>query len=508
MPKPYYYYLFKEAAVLAAFLIVLVIIGFSTSPLVEAAEEYVYYGVTPARIYRYSPKHILMAGFDITKGWKLDEGLVRKTALIGVAASEDQTELRVYTLHAESWSLNTEFRLDSMEKRFFTLPNGTVFKIVSNHPVFVLLMSGLGNDGVPGPETFEGPLPYAFYPSTSGSYIGKEFVFMASQGLSGEPYHIFALEKANVKLTREDGAELTFTLEPNSHIQFSLKAFTVYKAESTGNIMIQSGSPGGSSFLVPSAEGGFLGRRFYTTSEDRWDKVRDYDFVICALEDTKVKVWDLPYKKVLEELEVKAGEAVKMRPEPGGPEFVIAVESEKPITLAFIHSGNVFQTYGWSFGRGVTYLYVRPNEEVPFYLPTNSTSEVYIFAYEETQVRIDDVPVTVPADSYFLFKGSGTHRIQVDKNVVIQIIHWPLIPPTQGVDGFATTVPCIQAVNAAPKTKLTPIAGGGGFPSTYIIAGAATAALAAAGVIALKRRGRQATGLPSEVGIGEGTGSA
>jgi len=317
MSKLHYY--IRKAAIPAAFLIVLVIVGFSTSAVFEAAEEYVYYGVTPSRIYRYSPKHILMAGFDITKGWKLDVELVRKTALIGVAASEDQTELHVYTLQTESWVLKTEFRLDSMEKRFFTLPNDTVFKIVSNHPVFVLLMSGLGNDGVPGPETFEGPIPYAFYPSTDGSYIGKEFVFIASQGLSGEPYHIFALEKAQVKLKREDGAELTFTLEPNSHMQLSLKAFTVYKVESTGNIMIQSGSPGGSSFFVPSAEGGFLGRRFYTTSESRWDKVRDYDFVICALEDTKVKVWDLSYKKILEELKVKAGEPMKIRPEPGAP---------------------------------------------------------------------------------------------------------------------------------------------------------------------------------------------
>jgi hypothetical protein len=499
MPKPCY----LKGAVASAFLIVLMIIGFSASAIVEAAEEYVYYGVTPARIYRYSPKHILMAGFDITKGWKLDVELVRKTALIGVAASEDETDLRVYTLQAESWILETEFRLNSMEKRFFALPNGTVFKIVSNHPVFVLLLSGLKDDKVPGPETFEGPLPYAFYPSTDGSYIGKEFVFIASQGLSGEPYHIFALENAEVKLTREDSAEFTFTLGPNSHIQLSLRAFTVYKVESTGNIMIQSGSPGGSSFPVPSAEGGFLGRRFYTTSEDRWDKVRDYSFVICALEDTKVKIWDLPYKKVLEELEVKAGETVMTRPEPAGPEYVIAVESEKPITFFFIHSGNVFQTYGWSFGRGVTYLYVRPNEEVPFYLPTNSTSEVYVFAYEETQVRIDDVPVTISADSFFQFRTSGTHRIQADKNVVIQIIHRPLIPPIQGVDGFATTVPCIQAVNTAPRTRLTPIAGGEGFPATYLIAGAATAILAAAaGIIAVKRRSRQAAGLPSEVRVG------
>jgi len=111
------------------------------------------------------------------------------------------------------------------------------------------------------------------------------------------------------------------------------------------------------------------------------------------------------------------------------------------------------------------------------------------------------VPVTIPADSYFLFKGSGTHRIQTDKNVIIQIIHWPLIPPIQGVNGFATTVPCMQAVNKAPRTKLVTIAGEGGFPTTYIIMGVATAALAVAvGIIMVKKRSRQITGVSSEVG--------
>jgi hypothetical protein len=452
-------------------------------------EEYVYYGVVPERTYQYQPKHTLHGAVDLTAGWKLNTASLRSTALIGIVGFKDNTQVKLYVLENKAWKLKTEVTLGKMEKSFHVLPNGTIFKVATSNPALVLLLSALPTESPPTLEDFEGPTPVTFYISTDGSYVGKEFMILASQGLSGEPYHIFSLEPAQVTITREDGVKTTFKLEANSHKQLALKAFKVYHIESTGNLMIQSGGPGGMTFFIPSATGGFVGKRFYTRSAGSFGVKEDYGFRICALEDTKVKIWDLAYKKIIQEVQVKGGETVNLKPEAAGPDYVIAVESEKPITFSFVHSGNIKREYGWAYGRGVTSFIVMPNEETPFYLPTNSTVKVYIFASEDAQVMIDDVPVTIKKDSFFTLTTPGIHRIRSDKSLVIEIIQTPLIPPTQGVDGFGFTVLSAELANVKPNVKLSPIAAETGFPTTMIIAGVAAAGAAAAiGVLATRRR--------------------
>jgi len=476
----------KVRIVLLAVLTFLLLISGKT---VLSEEEYVYYGVVPERIYQYQPKHTLHGAIDITAGWQLNTESVRSSALIGIVAFEDNTQTKIFVMKNKQWTLQTEFSLNKMEKHFLTLPNGTIFKIVSNNPAFVMLVSSLPSESVPTPEDFEGPTPLAFYTTPEGSYVGKVFIFIASQGLAGEPYHIFSLEPAQVTVTREDGFKISFKLDANSHKQLSLKAFMAYKVESTGNIMIQSGEPVGSSYFIPSATGGFVGKRFYTRSAGSFDTKEDYGFRICALEDTKVKIWDLAYKKIIEEVEVKGGEAVNIKPQPSEPDYSIAVESDKPITLSFIHSGNIKRSYSWAYGRGVTNFMVRPNEETPFFLPLNSTVKAYIFASEDAQVMIDDVPVQIKNDSFFTLSSPGMHKVKSDKSLVVQIIHTPLIPPNQGVDGFGMSVPCIQWATVKPNVTPSPIAAGGGLPLTYIMAGIVAAVIiGVAGFLMMKRK--------------------
>lgn len=448
--------------------------------LVLCAEEYVYYGVVPARIYRYGPKRILHEAIEPSAGWKLDFGTVRKNGLVAVAAPNDNTEVKVYVWKDKKWVFHDKFTLASMEKHFFQLPNGTIFKMVSNNPVSVLLFSALEGEKLPGPETESGIVPQAFYTTPEGSYVGKKFIFVASQTLIGENYHIFALENAKVTITREDGKKQTFTLKANEHKAIPLKAFKVYKVESTGNIMIQSvlplhiffgGAAGwyeGRSFYIPSAEGGFVGRRFYTVSTMGFDPKEEHGFRISSLENAKVTIWDLEFQKVIETVEVKAGASVNVKPKAEA----IAIESDKPITVAFIHSGSIKSSYKWAYGKGVTFFTVKAGQEVPFYLPTNSSVDVYIFAKEDAQVKIDDVPITIPADTFFHFSNIGFHKIYSDKNLVVQIIHRPLTPKEQGVDEFGTFIPCIDTAGVTAKVKLTPLGGGGmGMSMNYIVAG-------------------------------------
>jgi len=134
---------------------------------------------------------------------------------------------------------------------------------------------------------------------------------------------------------------------------------------------------------------------------------------------------------------------------------------------------------------------VKPNEETLIYLSSNSSVEAYIFAHEDTLVNIDDVSLNLKPDSFFLLTIPGTHKIMSDKNVVIQVIHWPLTPPIQGIASFGVVMPCIQTTNLTPDVSLTPMVTEG-FNITYIIIGIAAAAVVAAAAvfIVMKRRTR------------------
>jgi hypothetical protein len=284
-----------------------------------------------------------------------------------------------------------------------------------------------------------------------------------------------------------------------------LSSFNVYKFESTGNIIIQSGvipavanSGEGmgdvNCFPVPSAQGGFVGTTFFTKStRNGWDTRRDYGFRISALENAKVKVFDLETKQVLNDLTVMGGSGVVVRPSANA----IAVQSDKPITLSLIHNGSIEQSRPLAgnkggefsgYGNGVMFIGIQPNQNTMIYLPTEAHIEAYFFAKEETQLTIDGSTQTIRAGSPTLYTTPGSHTVQSSKNVIMQINFWPNEPENQGLWYYGATIPCIETVNVNPTVKLTPLEGG--FPVMYVIIGAGAAAVAViVALLVLRRRG-------------------
>ena len=75
----------------------------------------------------------------------------------------------------------------------------------------------------------------------------------------------------------------------------------------------------------------------------------------------------------------------------------------------------------------------------------------------------------MPADSYYMITAGGFHRIRSNGELIVQLIHWPLTPPFQGIESFGTIVPCTQTISIKPKVRFTPLRGEG-FPLTYLVA--------------------------------------
>lgn len=469
--------------------------------------DYTYYGVVPSRIYSYN----LTDGDDRNSGWVLNTGtsfsggITRtpnsNTSLLAICAAEDDTNVEIFDL-TTGHSISAD-HLDSMENHFVLLANGTVFKVVSDKQVSVLL---LNYRSIPN-ATSEGPLPRGYYLSTDGMYVGKEFVLMASIQEGGgsnelnkaQYYTILALEKTRVTVTRDDGDAQEYSLEANSYKNILLSPFRVYKFESTGNIMIQSvmipesGTNDCVCFPVPSAEGGFVGTFFLTRSIRAgwdWDNQRDYGYRIMAFEDTEVRVYDLETKQLMTKFTVTGGTGVAVRPSA----YAIAVQSDKPVTLTFIHNGSITVTPPSGRGMyagyaiGVMFIGIQPNQETMIHLPIDAQVEAYFFANDETQLTIDGVINTVHTGSPFFYNALGTHAVLADHNVVLQINFWPNEPAFQGLCFPATIIPSVETVNLNPTVTLVPL--GEGFPIMYVAIGGGVAAVAViVGLLLMRRRG-------------------
>ncbi|MEM2941473.1 MAG: hypothetical protein QW304_07995 [Thermoproteota archaeon] len=467
--------------------------------LLNPQSEYIYYGVVPGRIWYYET---VSGTNDLSLGWRIVPATVTDHGYISILASQDGTWVRVYTLPDRQ--LVSEATLDSMQKHYVRLPNGTMFKIVSSKLVSVLLISPPPGGGIPGVNVTTGPIVAGFYSSVDGAYVGKEFVIETSQGLLGFLHTIFAVEDAEVTLTDEDGSTQSFKLNANTYRKLQPKPLKAYRITSTGNIMIQGGymtinrKDMQRSFFVPSAEGGFIGRRFYSGVADLADEgslTEENWFIISALEDTKVTVWDLYNQKAVEELNVKAGEQAYVRPTEIKVFQAIAFDSDKPVIVQFLHSGSIkWAGMGISYGAGLTYLGIRPNEDTPFVLPTNSTIYAYLFTSEDANIVVDDVPMTLRTDEPWVISTPGPHRVRSNKNLVLLLLHYPLIPPNQGIvfqsleNGFGVTVPCVQTVNVVPSVTLSPMAPSGFMLPTNYTSIIIILIIVIAAIVVLRRR--------------------
>ncbi len=92
------------------------------------------------------------------------------------------------------------FNLNRFETEAITLPNGTFFKLVSDKIVTVVIKGGAFANRIVA-DTYCSSIS-TYYPSTDGSYVGKEFIFPITYdgSLGFIPYRVFSIEAAKVEI--------------------------------------------------------------------------------------------------------------------------------------------------------------------------------------------------------------------------------------------------------------------------------------------------------------------
>ncbi len=447
-------------------------------PAAAQPARYTYYGKVPERLWSYA--------YTTSGGWQLLNGPA-SSFLLAIGAIEPDTSVEVVDLRAKQAIFRHTFK--EFEKRYVILSNGTFFKVSSNKPVNVLLL----NLQAP-PNASTGPVPHAFYPAVDGSYVGKRFVLLASSDLNPW-YTVFALEDSEVTIAREDGGDKqTFKLKANEYKRVLLRSWYMYEVASTGYVMVQCGDPHSywdthESYAMPSASGGFIGTDFFSYSNAQWDPMEDIGFRVLALEPTKVRVYDLEKKSVLMEFEVDAFSTYRFQ----AITQAVRVSSSKPVQIMLIHDGGTTKMAGRqvnrenAYGAGIIFYSVPAGRKAAAYLPVNSTGEIIVYASEETTLTIDEITtVKLKPDEFYVLTQPGLHSILADKNIVVQVNHWPKYPEFQGLWVSGTVLPAIETAGLASEVELKEV------ESLTLDAGLIAAAIvvvgAAAGLLLFRKR--------------------
>ena len=473
-----------------------IIAGFSS-----AANEYTYYGKVPDRIWQLRPVDWrAQPACQDPNHWVVYNS-PSLYALLAIVSAWDGVEVKVFNVTAKQQI--AQATLKSMQPLYLLLRNGTFFKVIASKPVTVQLINY--NQTPQFPLALLPPTIHTFYYSVDGTYVGKEFVFVATQGsLTATDYTILAVEPADVTVERDDGQSFTLKLDANGYKYVTLSPFRVYRIRSSGNIMVMSGAIPGigayetTCFAIPSVQGGFTGTYFLTRAfkaiEWGWDKIRDYGFRVLATSETKIELYDLETQNKIGEYVIPAEGGITLRPNA----YAIALVSDHPVTFKFMHNGSIeIENAGMGGGyycgypRSTLFLLLKPGEDTMVQIPSNASVEAYLFAREDAEVVIDDsLRIRVGADTPYLFTMPGLHKVRSDKEVLIQINMWPRYPPEQGLWFTGYVIPPLESANLKPNVTVT--LPGTKTPATYYYAAAAgVVVVAAIAILVLRRRKKE-----------------
>lgn len=382
-------------------------------------EAYVYYGHVPPRLYYNWTFRANAHQGNWSDLWHIEPDSIRTEGFVLVLGNSDGTRVRVYRLPEKSLVLDAT--VDRFERAIASLPNGSLFKVVTDKVATVMLT--LSNQTIQGPYS-------TFFTSTAGRYVDKEFVFpylmptLWTAAWGDLPYKVFALEDSDVTIWDASGSKAAeFKLPANRAQQLSLKAGEAYRLVSTGNVMLQSYWAATS--FYPAVEGGFLGRRFHGASmrEEYWQPQMPPSFTMTAMADSKITVTDIENRRRYADLTVAARSNLSTRI----TTTQMVVESEKPLLFMYESSG-------------VAFLGLAADQTVYVHVPIG---EAYVFAHTPTVLQLDDVPLRLDPDGVQSLLR-GYHTLSANQNLLIEVVN---LDDNQGFTGFGSCIPSVESIS-------------------------------------------------------------
>ncbi|MEM1543208.1 MAG: hypothetical protein QXU09_04275 [Thermoproteota archaeon] len=420
----------KNTVAVAIVLIVLLFLITPISICATSSYEHVYYGYVP-------PTTNIPQVAELIKGESVNYTVPEGVAILDVVGLDDGT-------YIEIWDIYTNVKIASdivnkFEKKFFYIPAGSFFKLVSSKRVAALLCGGFDvfesdSEVVGGTSTF--------YPAVTGGFRGREFIFVAAPPFYGYAYHIdkighnfnlLALEKVDFTLSDSiEGWSTSGRLEQRGSFSILLQARrkitdyqngagrdVVFHLTTTGDVVVCC-SALDDFIAVPALTGGYVGKTFYVAANQpvKGQEGRSISFIILPLEECKVTVYNLDLEILAEKTFTSSDVAnINYWFHSLGTtgRFKIIVQSTGDICFM------VGQTTGIAdikyLGDDITFIGARPDQEIRFYAPTMAI----LFAPEDLTATIDGSTVQMRKDEFRLIE-SGPHTVKANKHIIVQIL--------------------------------------------------------------------------------------
>ncbi|MEM3046983.1 MAG: hypothetical protein QW057_07885 [Candidatus Bathyarchaeia archaeon] len=432
---------------------------------------------------------------------------IREASKLDVVGLTDGTKVSVYDITGEPAKLMKEGTINRMGLLTVETEKETYYKVVSDKPVAVSV--GAGNVVLE-----RGPGGSMFYPAVDGSYVGKDFIFMAqSGGNTTYPYiglTIYAVEDAAVTVKDSAGNEITsVVLTANSFYDVSglVRRRQMVQVQSTGRIMIASWW-GGRFTSLPSVTGDFIGRKFFgyinyyqivwevqPGGRTSWSNQGGQGmFIVYAYEPSDVKVYDLAsgqllYNKTLGNVGDYWYVYGPTAPPPtsgNDPPSTPYDPNLAPKHLRFESTGNIAVWSGdggdspakiaqpahWGETADITFTAGIDAKDFWFYAPQKAV----IFAPTDVNVNVNGSAKSLKKDTY-LTLTSGYYHVTSNNPIIVQVM------AGASTDYYGTYLVSYADIPAtAPET-------GGGFP--LWIAGVAAVAVIAVVVVVFMQRGKR-----------------
>lgn len=444
----------------------------SSLPASSAMGSYVFYGYAPSTI----------SNFTMIVDGKPVFNYTRFPARLYVVGVNDTTHVELHNLTTNT--LIASKTLNRMELWTITLgtrvtgdtvppSEETYFKLVADRFVAAYAQAGI----MDGPDLTSGSS--TFYPSTDGGFVGKEFIFVAANSCWSPGIYliyfnmhlVLGVEDSHVTIYNSSSHKVAeLDVAANSLKTVTLESSKVYRLVSTGRVMV-AGLAYDSFLYLPSLTGGFVGKHFYGTMPGGREGAGPEALLAAALEDTRVRVYDLTRPSWHLGL---AGPDLERSLRAGEEWFNASIQASRP--LRFESTGNITVLVGrgswhWAIsaaspnliGDDIAFIGARADQAIQFYAFTGAV----LFAWEDSIVEVDGASVRMTRDSYLTIL-SGLHVVKGSAPLTIEVLNrgegwrnWgeyliaeqtleATYPPPPAIGGLAELGPYIALAIALP----------------------------------------------------------
>jgi len=375
---------------------------------------------------------------EIIKGTLIDYVVPEGTTVLDIVGLEDGTSVEIWDIYANQKMNSTT--LNKYEKKIFFMPVGTFFKIVSSKRIAALLSGGASVFEPDGREEPPGGTS-TFYPSVTGGFRGREYIFNAAPATHpfaysadriGFNFYLMGLEETDWTISDSVGVwSTTEHLRQRGTRTMLLQSRIFHQGThgGAGNDVVfhlTSGSDVevsccalGDFVAVPALTGGYVGQLFYAPIAVTFEEAgRTGAFIVIPLEEGQVKIYDKDLNMIATN-SFTASDVEERKywyNDLGIGRFNLIAESTGDITFM------VGQTQGMAeigyMGDDITFIGSRPGQEIRFYAPTMAV----IFAPEALTMTIDGgAPIQMAKDDFRLLE-SGVHSIYSEKHVIVEVL--------------------------------------------------------------------------------------